>query len=155
MLRAAVVVHHPLLPVKLAFGAEFAPPLPIAAASHQLLLAALQRGGEALLDAVAAHGGGGVDTQPGFFFGQPHFGPGVGIFAAHLPEATVGVVFAALIAGDHAGGYAGGAHDGHKAFGVVFAEAAAVVEHEVVDAVGAAVERGVEGVGEGLVAVVG
>ena len=79
----------------------------------------------------------------------------MGIFAAHLPEAAVGVVFAALIAGNHAGGHAGGAHDDHKAFGVVFAEAAAVVEHEVVDAVGAAVEWGIEGVGEGLVAVVG
>src|SRR5690606_26206663 len=77
--------------------------------------------GQGVVDALGRHGGGRVHAYPAAA-GQPDLGPGVGIGAAHDPVVAVAVVVAADVAGHHARGDAGRAHQHHERGTEVFAE---------------------------------
>ena len=132
------VVEHPVVPAGVGGFPHIA----------QALQAALQRTGKIgaegingiayrtarlqagqIFHARGRNGCRGVDTHPALAF-EPDFCPGVGIALAHGPHAVHGVDFAALVAGDDAGGNLHIAHQHHKGVGNVLAKALFAVEPE-------------------------
>lgn len=80
-------------------------------------------------------------------FGQPDFGPGVGVQLTHGEIAIDQVDLTTLVAGDDPRRNAGGTHQNDVGRGVVFAETASGTEQEIVDGM-LAEQRRTQGVEE-------
>ncbi len=155
-LALAAVVQHPLVPgvvERVPLVAQLQQQRGVARAEHGHAQQGLARGqgGAAAVDARRVNGGGRVGPHPAAF-GQPVFGPGVGVALAHHPGVVHRVEAPALVAGDDARGNACGPYHHDERLRVVFAKTGAAVEQKLVHAVAQAVGARVEGVAEGLVA---
>jgi hypothetical protein len=92
-----------------------------------------QRATEAHLDARRRHRGGRIVALPAPV--EEHFGPRVGVGLTHDHVVAARVHLAALVAGHHPGGNAGGPQQNGEGARIVLAEAPARVEQEPVDGI--------------------